>query len=158
MGSEILLDKSSKQRLIIFRGVSGSGKTSLARDWVSYDMQHRCLVGSNYIGTMLHGVPWTGRPMCEEAITLCKLVDIKVLLSAGFSVVNDDTNIVFTKFNAIRDIGWQLNIETHVIDLRSTPLEQCVLNDTRRRGRTVGRQEIVRQIAVMKYETRFDVE
>jgi predicted kinase len=156
MRFDILLDGSPAQRLIIFRGVSGSGKTTLARDWAVSDQQHRCLVGSDFIGTMLHGVPVTGRPMCEEAITLCKIANIKALLEYGFSVINDDTNITHAKFKGIRDIGTLLHVETHVIDLRDTHLEQCVHNDQLRRGRTAGRQEILRQTAVMNYEMRFD--
>jgi predicted kinase len=156
MRFDILLDGSFKQRLIIFRGISGSGKTTLARDWVSMAAQYRCLVGSEFIGTMLYGYPVTDRPMCEEAIMLCKIASIRTLLEHGYSVVNDDANIVHAQFARIRDMGRVLPVETHVIDLRTTHLEQCVRNDRLRGDKSVGRKAILRQTAIMNYEMRFD--
>src|SRR5882757_4691017 len=79
-------------KLVITRGLPGSGKSTFAKAWVAEDPAQRAEMNRDQLRKMLHdGVFLPGRT--EVAVTGVRDAAIKSLLGRGVDVVCSDTNL-----------------------------------------------------------------
>lgn len=117
--------------LLVLVGLPGSGKTTLARQWVDADPAHRARVCRDDLRIMLHGhLAWEQRWQ-EDQVTVAQHAAIAALLGAGISVVEDGTNLVTRHRQALAEIAKQAGARV-VVQVVDTPLDECVARDAAR--------------------------
>ena len=123
------------KKLILTRGIQGSGKSTWARQWVEEDPENRVRINNDDIRNML-GKYWvTSR---ENLVSSIKEKIAEEAMSRGYDIVVDNMNlnpkeILFWK-RMIRDAnmnpdGYQYEIEFKDFFI---PLEECIRRDAMR--------------------------
>lgn len=130
-------------KLIITRGLPGSGKTTMARRWVAEDPADRVRLNRDDLRHSLYGA-YAGLTWEQEgAITAAQHSAVAALLDAGKSVIVDDTNLRLRHARAWCDIAAKLGVEFEVRDVL-TEATECVERDARRE-RVVG-ADVIRKL------------
>lgn len=123
-------------KLIITRGLPGSGKTTRARAWVAEDPMRRARVNRDDLRTMAHdGVylsPDEDNPGTERAIMAVRDATISALLKRGVDVVCDDTNLPARVARDLRKVAVLAGAEFEVWDMTDVDVEICVERDAAR--------------------------
>ena len=126
-----------KKKLILTRGIQGSGKSTWARKWVEEDPEHRIRINNDDMRNML-GKYWV--PSREELITHSKnLLAIHAMMS-GYDIVIDDMNLNPKEVKFWQDIVKQNNevdsISKYLYEIEFKdffiPLEECIRRDAMR--------------------------
>ena len=77
-------------KIILCRGIQGSGKTTFAKQWVLEDPEHRVRFNNDYIRNML-GKYWV--PSREELVLDLKKQFIMSSMMTGYDIVIDNMNL-----------------------------------------------------------------
>ena len=121
-------------KIILCRGIQGSGKTTWAKQWVLEDPEHRVRFNNDDIRNML-GKYWV--PSREGLVKNLKNTFLWSSMSHGFDIVIDDMNlnphtteyyeVLVQAYNATHD-------DKYVIEYRlfNTPLDVCIERDAKR--------------------------
>jgi len=126
-----------KKKLILTRGIQGSGKSTWARKWVEEDPEHRIRINNDDMRNML-GKYWV--PSREELITHSKnLLAIHAMMS-GYDIVIDNMNLNPKEVKFWEDIVKQNNevdsISKYLYEIEFKdffiPLEECIRRDAMR--------------------------
>lgn len=120
--------------LVITRGLPASGKTTWAKAWVEADPAARVRVNRDDLRHMLFGAYWGLTYAQEETVTVAQHAAVKAALSAGKSVVVDDTNLRARNARALLDIAAAVDADWSVEDLTWVPLDVCLGRDAQRRA------------------------
>ncbi len=134
-------------KLIVCRGLQGSGKTTRAKKWVAEDPEHRARVNRDDLRQMCHEGVWRGRHT-ENQIVAIRNASIAALLKLGIDVISDDTNLPQRIARDVARIGRLHGAEIEVWDMTDVPPEVCIERD-RNRDREVGADVITE--AYFKY-------
>lgn len=126
-------------KLVVFRGLPGSGKTTLAQQWVAEDRERRARVNRDDLRAMLHQGYVSGD--VERAVAKARDALIRALLRRGFDVASDDTNLPSRVVRDLRRIAVTEGAEFEVRDLTDVEVDVCIERDAAR-DRTVGEQVI----------------
>lgn len=134
--------KTEKRKIILTRGIQGSGKSTWAREWVSEDPTRRVRYNNDDIRNML-GVYWV--PEREGLVTSTKL-DLAVrAMRNGYDIVIDNMNLnpkeikfwedLVHNHNHVLDghintINYDYTIEFK--DFFNVSLEECIKRDAAR--------------------------
>lgn len=118
-------------KLIITRGLPGSGKSTWAKAWVAEDPTNRARVNRDDIRAMLHGGR-LGTSVQEQQVTKSTHPTIASLLRAGVDVVADDTNLPYQIVRRLRQIAEQAGAGFEVRDFTDVPVDECIRRDTAR--------------------------
>jgi len=117
--------------LRITRGYPASGKTTYARAWVAKDPEHRVRVNRDDLRWNLYG-RYTGLNNGQEwTVTKAQRGAVKNLLTAGQSVIVDDTNLRLKFARAWADLAQSLGVDFKVVD-SEVPADVCELWDMTR--------------------------
>ena len=129
-------------KIILCRGIQGSGKTTWAKQWVLEDPKNRVRFNNDDIRNML-GKYWV--PSREQLIFILKEQFIKTSMRMGYDIVIDNMNlnakeIKFYKtyvethnqtveelFNYPDDLKYKLEFKDFFI-----PLQECIKRDSKR--------------------------
>lgn len=133
--------------LRVYRGLPGSGKTTLAREWVAVDPSSRARVNRDDMRAMLHESVHLG-PNTEFAVMAVRDAAIRTLLKRGVDVACDDTNL---PTRTVRDLRWLAALadaELEVVDLTDVDVDECVKRDA-------GRSRIVGEAVIRDLWTRY---
>lgn len=160
-----------ERKLIICRGIQGSGKSTWAKQWCHEDPEHRVRFNNDDIRNML-GDYWV--PSREKLVTEAKANMITFALIKGYDVVVDNMNLNPKEDAWIRtlceniekDTGIHVNIEykdfwTPVEEcirrdaMRPNPIGEKVIKDTWRRYRSFILQEKIKEL--MERKRAFDI-
>lgn len=122
------------RKIIICRGIQGSGKSTWAKQWCHEDPEHRVRFNNDDIRNML-GDYWV--PSRENLVTEAKANMITFALITGYDVVVDNMNLnpkedawIRTLCeNVEKDTGVHVNIEYKDF---WTPVEECIRRDAAR--------------------------
>ncbi len=118
--------------VLVLTGIPGSGKTTLAKEWVDVDPLHRIRINMDDIRFMM-GCKFS-RP--REAVVKAGLHSMfNVALLNDFSVVIDNTNL------RVKDIEHYLNLaKIHnykfMLKVMDTPYETCCYRNSKRDSKT----------------------
>lgn len=123
-----------ERKLIICRGIQGSGKSTWAKQWCHEDPEHRVRFNNDDIRNML-GDYWI--PSREKLVTEARANMITFALIKGYDVVVDNMNLNPKEDAWIRtlceniekDTGIHINIEYKDF---WTPVDECIRRDAAR--------------------------
>lgn len=123
-----------ERKLIICRGIQGSGKSTWAKQWCHEDPEHRVRFNNDDIRNML-GDYWV--PSREKLVTEAKANMITFALIKGYDVVVDNMNLNPKEDAWIRTLCENIEKDTgiHVnIEYKDfwTPVEECIRRDAAR--------------------------
>ena len=134
-------------KLLILRGYSGSGKSTIAKQWVSDDPDNRVRSNRDDLRASLFNSEGVLSHSKEEFITRIQRETVKSALTEGKDVVLDDTNLNPKLANYWVTFVHNLGFDWEVIDI-NVPASVCILRDAargRNGGRSVGTDVILRQ-------------
>ena len=128
-------------KIILCRGIQGSGKTTWAKQWALEDPKHRVRFNNDDIRNML-GKYWV--PSREDLVKSLRSAFLLNSMSYGFDIVIDNMNLnpkELEYYNGVLD-GWN-NPEGAVPDVVRpkyslefkdflTPLQDCIERDSKR--------------------------
>ena len=142
-------------KLILCRGIQGSGKTTWAKQWVLEDPEHRVRFNNDDIRNML-GKYWvTSR---EGLVRALRDTCVHRAMDEGYDIVVDNMNLSNHEYVAYRDIVASHNkYETdsckhYTIEYKDffTPLEICIERDSKRENPILGRTKAGISVALRK--------
>lgn len=117
-------------KLIITRGLPGSGKTTWSRAWVNESPKTRVRVNRDDIRNLL-GPYWV--PTREDFVTRVEDSIIIQALKDNFDVVVDATNFKGSdRFNLLLKKNVMLMIDLEIKDFTHIPVETCIERDSKR--------------------------
>lgn len=126
----------SRPTLYVMVGLPASGKTTMARQMLA-DAPLGSMAGVNRDDLRRMALP-TGyhRPVgdAEEAISVMHRVAVRELLTAGYDVVCDDTNLRPEYQDRLRELGEQAGARVVTVSFADVPVETCVERDAQRSG------------------------
>ena len=115
-------------KIILCRGIQGSGKTTWAKQWVLEDPEHRVRFNNDDIRNML-GKYWV--PSREPIVTIMKNSFIQGAAIFHHDVIIDNMNLNGTEIEY-----WKRTAKTFNYDLEIknffTPLQECIDRDSKR--------------------------
>ncbi|MGK5677610.1 AAA family ATPase [Actinoplanes sp. URMC 104] len=127
--------------LIATRGLPGAGKSFRARRWVAEDPSGRARVGTDELTGMLHeprsfydepDEPDEHDEAADLHATVALHGAIRALLTAGISVVCDDTNLLPQHLTALQSIAADCGATFELWDMTDVPVETCIDRDESR--------------------------
>ena len=122
-------------KLILTRGIQGSGKTTWARQWVEEDPEHRIRINNDDIRNML-GKYWvTSR---ENLVSSIKKNMAEEAINRGYNIVVDNMNLNAKEILFWKDMVKMANMDPdgykYEIEFKDffIPLEECIRRDAMR--------------------------
>lgn len=152
-------------KIILCRGIQGSGKTTFAKQWVLEDPEHRVRFNNDDIRNML-GKYWV--PSREKLVLNLKKLFIMSSMRAGYDIVIDNMNLnpkevdfyktcveihnqtveelrKENKLNLQDDFKYELEFKDFFI-----PLQECIERDSKRPN-SIGEEVIKKTYEKYKY-------
>lgn len=126
-------------KIILCRGIQGSGKTTWAKQWVLEDPEHRVRFNNDDIRNML-GKYWV--PSREPIVTTMKNSFISGAAIFRMDVVIDNMNLNSKELDYWKDIARMFNYDLEIKNF-FTPLQECIERDSKRPN-PVG-EEVIRR-------------
>jgi predicted kinase len=111
--------------LVVTRGLPASGKTTIARRWVAEDLENRVRVNRDDLRSMMHNGQHIGG-VTEFQVVNARDFLVLGMLRSGKDVICDDTNLSGRDLRSLRKLAAKSGAKFQVIDLTSTPLEECL--------------------------------
>ena len=115
-------------KIILCRGIQGSGKTTWAKQWVLEDPEHIVRFNNDDIRNML-GKYWV--PSREPIVTTMKNSFISGAAIFRMDVVIDNMNLNSKELDYWKDIARMSNYDLE-IKYFPTPLQECIERDSKR--------------------------
>ena len=126
-------------KIILCRGIQGSGKTTWAKQWVLEDPEHRVRFNNDDIRNML-GKYWV--PSREPIIATMTNSFISGAAIFRMDVVIDNMNLNSKELDYWKDIARMFNYDLEIKNF-FTPLQDCIERDSKRPN-PVG-EEVIRK-------------
>jgi predicted kinase len=134
-------------KLIVMRGYPGSGKTTLANEWVR-EADNRVRLSRDDMRAVLYNDEGILNTAKENFISKIILADATAALAAGNDVLVDATNLRLKYVREWAALAAKVGAEFDVWDVE-TSVDKCVANDDKRffsGGRRVG-ENVIRDLA-----------
>lgn len=128
-------------KIILCRGIQGSGKTTWAKQWALEDPEHRVRFNNDDIRNML-GKYWV--PSREDLVKSLRSVFLLISMSYGFDIVIDNMNLnpkELEYYNGVLDDwnnpGWAMPDVVrpkYSLEFKDffIPLQDCIERDSKR--------------------------
>ena len=115
-------------KIILCRGIQGSGKTTWAKQWVLEDPEHRVRFNNGDIRNML-GKYWV--PSREPIVKIMKTSFISGAAIFCMDVVIDNMNLNSEEIEYWKDVAKTFNYDLEIKNF-FTPLQECIDRDSKR--------------------------
>lgn len=122
-----------KKKLILTRGIQGSGKSTWAKAWVAEDPEHRIRINNDDLRNMF-GPYWI--PSREDVVTKAKKDIVMYAMSKGYDVVVDNMNlnpkeVKFWEVTVNYCNGYLKPEASYEIEFKDffIPLDECIRRD-----------------------------
>lgn len=115
-------------KIILCRGIQGSGKTTWAKQWVLEDPEHRVRFNNDDIRNML-GKYWV--PSREPIVKIMKSSFISGAAIFRMDVVIDNMNLNSKEIEYWKDVAKTFNYDLEIKNF-FTPLQECIDRDSKR--------------------------
>lgn len=127
-------------KIVVLRGLQGSGKTTWAKQWVNEDPEHRVRFNRDDIRNML-GKYWV--PSRERLITDIYYEFLNKAMLDGYDIVIDNMNLnpnCISELEAeVQDFNeWislsasEIRYEMEIKNFFDVSLEECIMRDSKR--------------------------
>lgn len=135
------MEEKEIRKVLVLRGLQGSGKSTFAKQWVNEDPEHRVRFNRDDIRNML-GKYWV--PSRETLINVIYNSFLTGAMKKGYNIVIDNMNLDEKYLKDIQeDIDWFNNMtdddyetkwryEMEVKDFFHIPLQVCIERDAQR--------------------------
>jgi predicted kinase len=126
-------------------GAPGSGKTTKARQLREEDPRHRYILGRDTEREANGCLPVAEHPEQEDAITVALEAGAVALLTLGWDVIVDTTNVQPGALDRWRRVADRAGAQVVVVDLTGVDVDTCIANNAARAaagGRDVPEQVI----------------
>lgn len=120
-------------KLVITRGLPGSGKTTRARAWVAEDPKTRIRVNRDDSRAMFHAGR-LGSQDQERQVTVARDASVAALLRKGWDVVCDDTTLPSRHARDLRRVAILAGADFEVWDMTDVDLDVCLERNRNRAG------------------------
>lgn len=137
-------------KLVLTRGIPGSGKTTWAKRWVAEDPEWRTRINRDDLRMMTQGQPVLDR-MREETLSGMQAAMVETALRAKISVVVDDTNLTARFVKEWLRLAAKLGVEVEFKDF-NVELDVCIKRNALR-GQQGGR--FVAEDVIRSFYSRF---
>lgn len=132
-------------KLIITRGLPGSGKTTAAKKWVAEDPVRRARVNRDDLRAMLHESRHvTDGSGTEQSVRVARNAAITALLKRGVDVTCDDTNLPARTCRDLRALATLAGAYFEVWDLTDVTLDECLRRNAARTDKKPVPEEWIR--------------
>lgn len=118
-------------KLIATMGLPACGKSTRAMAWVAEDPDNRVRINRDGLRVMTRG-GFVGNRGHEDQVTVIQYASIHALLSVGYDVVCDDTNLSSQVMVDLRVLADAAHAEFEEWDMTDVPLELCIERDAAR--------------------------
>lgn len=118
-------------KIIVTRGLPGSGKSTWAREMCAL-FNGTIMVERDELRQALTGAFWTGDQEVEEQVTRMQEALVRGYLAGGMTVIVSDTHLPDRSVKKWAKLGHELGVPVQVQDFRHVPLEQCLINNAER--------------------------
>lgn len=115
-------------KIILCRGIQGSGKTTWAKQWVLEDPEHRVRFNNDDIRNML-GKYWV--PSREPIVKFMKSIFMSAAVILCMDVVIDNMNLNSKEIEYWKDVAKTFNYDLEIKNF-FTPLQECIDRDSKR--------------------------
>lgn len=115
-------------KIILCRGIQGSGKTTWAKQWVLEDPEHRVRFNNDDIRNML-GKYWV--PSREPIVKFMKSSFMSAAVILCMDVVIDNMNLNSKEIEYWKDAAKTFNYDLEIKNF-FTPLQECIDRDSKR--------------------------
>lgn len=121
-------------KIILCRGIQGSGKSTWAKQWVAEDPEHRVRFNNDDVRNML-GVYWV--PSRESIVSTMREAFLMAAISNSYDIVIDNMNLSqrdldYYKLKVIAyNVTYAKNMVLEFKDFK-TPLDVCIARDSKR--------------------------
>jgi predicted kinase len=132
-------------RLIVTRGLPGSGKTTFARKWVNVDASTRARVNRDDIRQMLNE-GYFEKGVTEQRVQAVRDAAIRRLLERGVDVICDDTNLPQRVARDLAKIAHQSKAAVEFVDFTHVPLETCLRRNCARQDKDPVPQHVIEEM------------
>lgn len=130
------------RRLIICRGLPGSGKTTFAQSWVDRAPSIRSRVNRDTVRITYFNAYWGGG-IDETTVTAVVLFTTEQLMHLGRDVICDDTNLVADRLTPLLELAEKYGYLVEYRDF-DVPLDELLARDLVR-DKPVG-QDVIRSL------------
>lgn len=130
------------RKIILTRGIQGSGKSTWARQWAEEDPEHRVRFNNDDIRNML-GKYWV--PKREPLVTDMKKQFLKYTMIHNYDIVIDNMNLNPKEVDFFKEVIKEHNswighpeclktLQEYILEFKDfkTPLEVCIERDKKR--------------------------
>lgn len=117
--------------LTITVGLPGSGKTTMAREWVAEDPKTRVRVNRDDIRFMINGA-YLGTRTQEDIVTSARDAMVIKMLRVGMDVITDDTNLRWSHITHMRRIAELTGSEFTIRNFLHVSTDTCITRDRNR--------------------------
>ncbi len=131
-------------RLILTRGLPGSGKSTYALKWLSESPTTRCRINNDDLRASLFGIPKNDSsfdPTVEKMLKRTRSNLIRICAELNKDVIVDNMNISNRLIRNYQNLARELGIDLYVKDFSHIPVNVCVTRDSNREF-TIGAKEI----------------
>ncbi len=132
-------------KIIILRGLPGSGKTTFAREWIDEDPERRVRISQDGLRDMLNN---KYEPSMQDLLRKVEVTLIYPYLASGYDVIIDDTNLKDERVQTIKDDFAQIVAQDGVYEVEEKwielDVEECIGRDALR-DKPVG-EEVIRDM------------
>ncbi len=120
-------------KIIILRGLPGSGKTTFAREWIDEDPERRVRISQDGLRDMLNN---KYEPSMQDLLRKVEVTLIYPYLASGYDVIIDDTNLKDERVQTIKDDFAQIVAQDGVYEVEEKwielDVEECISRDALR--------------------------
>lgn len=136
-------------KLTIVQGVPGCGKSTWAKAQVALDPTKTVRINKDDLRGMAHDgtfVPpnkGTQNGGTEDAINIIRNTAISALLSNGYNVISDDTNLPPGTVKTLTRIAEKAGADVEIHDMTDVDLNLCLTRNRLRTGRARVPDEVI---------------
>ena len=139
-------------RLILTRGLPGSGKSTYAVRWLSESPTTRCRINNDDLRASLFGIPKNDSsfdPTVEKMLRKLRFSLIRLCAESGKDVIVDNLNLSNKLIRGYQNLARELGLDFFVKDFSHIPVDVCAQRDSNREF-PIGAGEIRKLSEIMR--------